>query len=187
LKEREELRQQKAAAAITNKFKQFAQTKKDGDANPIFRKLRVLQKMKNVLKLELNNLQDRDEEEEDIKRWEEEERARWVPHREAMAAQQPPMPPSCARPLHNSSHHLHPESPPADSNCHDQAMVLQCMCRKWHARRTLTARAMSTYERLYDPNSGRHYYYNVITDTSSWRKPPSLGSKEPLEVPSLPR
>jgi hypothetical protein len=179
-KEREELRQHKAAASIANACKQFTQSKKDGDANPIFRKLRVLQKMKNVLKLELNNLQERGEEvEEDAKRWEEEERARW----ELRMTKEPAMPPSPVRsPLRSSPQHSHAEdaAPASPQLSFDhEATVLQRMYHKWRARRALTETAMSVYEKLYDPNSKRYYYYNVKTDMSSWRKPLSLGSKEP--------
>ncbi|EQC33948.1 hypothetical protein SDRG_08629 [Saprolegnia diclina VS20] len=58
------------------------------------------------------------------------------------------------------------------------ATKLQCMYRARLARRVARAQLQTIVQRYYDADSGLYYYYNAITQASSWVKPKLLGSDD---------
>jgi calmodulin len=62
---------------------------------------------------------------------------------------------------------------------------LQGMWRKKKAIHNIRLICASVYEKLYDPSSGTHYYYNTNTGASQWTKPAALGKLEIQEGEKL--
>jgi Ca2+-binding EF-hand superfamily protein len=61
---------------------------------------------------------------------------------------------------------------------HECVRKLQGMWRKKKAIQNIRMMCASVYEKLFDPASGTHYYYNTNTGEAQWTKPVSLGNLE---------
>jgi hypothetical protein len=60
------------------------------------------------------------------------------------------------------------------------ALLMQRQFRARIARRQLRMLLNSVTDKVYDPNSGRHYYFNKRTGEVSWEKPLVMGTEELL-------
>ncbi|OQR94459.1 hypothetical protein ACHHYP_01297 [Achlya hypogyna] len=61
---------------------------------------------------------------------------------------------------------------------HEAALFIQKAFRARQARLAIRRLVRSVYVRVQDPATGKYYYYNKYTNTTSWTKPKLLGSDE---------
>ena len=64
-------------------------------------------------------------------------------------------------------------------------LKLQAFARRIRDRKKVVTLLESKYEKIYDPNRKKYFYYNSLTDTSSWKKPKLLGRSDITKISSL--
>jgi hypothetical protein len=62
---------------------------------------------------------------------------------------------------------------------------LQAFARRIRDRKKFVKLLETRYEKIYDPNRKKCFYYDVLNDTSSWKKPKLLGQSDIPKVSSL--
>lgn len=58
------------------------------------------------------------------------------------------------------------------------AIKVQSLCRRFLVRQRLLKEARNRYEKIFDPKRKRYYYYDSVTDKSTWIKPVQLLDKD---------
>jgi hypothetical protein len=79
------------------------------------------------------------------------------------------------------SHYLHQLLKEGAGAAHQAASMIQGLFRSQKARTMLRSAIAKTFEKLWDKESGKYYYFNSKTGASQWEKPPQLGAGD-LEV-----
>lgn len=62
---------------------------------------------------------------------------------------------------------------------------LQAFARRIRDRKKVVSLLETRYEKIYDPNRKKCFYYDILNDTSSWKKPKLLGQSDISKVNSL--
>jgi hypothetical protein len=66
-----------------------------------------------------------------------------------------------------------------------QIIKLQSFLRRFKARKQCLLLLETRYEKIYDPKRKRHFYYDIIRDISSWKKPKLLKENDLQKISSL--
>lgn len=61
----------------------------------------------------------------------------------------------------------------------------QSIARKFVLRSRFLKQLEDRYEKIYDPKRDRYFYYDRLTDTSSWEKPVVFGKDDVEEISSI--
>ncbi len=65
------------------------------------------------------------------------------------------------------------------------AIKIQSLVRMLIVRSKLLKQINARYEKIYDPNRERYYYYDRLLDQSSWGKPPLLLNSDIAQISPL--
>jgi hypothetical protein len=66
-----------------------------------------------------------------------------------------------------------------------QILKLQSLARRWKARKQCLLKLETRYEKIYDPKRKKFFYYDIIKDLSSWKKPKLFKENDLTKISAL--